>query len=168
MIDEGILGPSDKVELIGGLITPMAPAGSEHNSSLMHLTEKLAQLVDRYHLLIQGTLVVAEGQVFDPDVALLRRRPEGYKRALPRAEDVLLVVESAASSLPRDLHVKLPIYAAAGIQEYWIADLQRETLTVYRDPAGAIYRSEQHVAGEETVSPLVCPDVIIRVADVFA
>jgi Uma2 family endonuclease len=48
--------------------------------------------------------------------------------ALPRAADVLLVVESAASSLKSDRHVKLPIYAAAGIAEYWIVDLNDKSL----------------------------------------
>jgi len=167
MIDAGILGPEDKVELIGGLITPMSPAGPEHNSSLIFLTEMFAKVVDQYHLLIQGTVVLAEGHVFDPDLALLRRKPEGYKRALPRAEDVLLIVESAASSLPRDRHVKLPIYAAAGIQEYWIADLERETLTVFREPEGVAYRTERTLSGDETIAPLACPELSLRVADIF-
>jgi Uma2 family endonuclease len=168
MIDAGILGPSDKVELIGGLITPMAPAGPEHNSSLIQLTEKFAKVVDQYHLLVQGTLVVAEGHVFDPDLLLLRRRREGYKRALPRAADVALVIESAASSLPRDRHVKLPVYAAAGVEEYWIADLEREVLIVFRDPQGNGYGSEQTLAGNDVIAPLACPELIIRVADIFA
>jgi Uma2 family endonuclease len=168
MIDAGILGPSDKVELIGGLITPMSPAGPEHNSSLIQLTEIFAQIVGRYHLLVQGTVVIAEGHVFEPDIALLRRKAEGYRRALPRAEDVLLVVESAASSLPRDRHVKLPIYAAAGINEYWIADLDRELLSVFRERDGTAYRSEQTLSGNETVAPIAGPDVVVRVADIFA
>jgi Uma2 family endonuclease len=168
MIDAGILGPEDNVELIGGLITTMAPVGPDHNSSLIWLTRMLAQALDQIELLIQGTVAFAEGNVFQPDVALLRRKPEGYRKALPRPEDVLLVVESAASSLPRDRHVKLAVYAAAGIQEYWIADLQREALLVFRDPHGDGYRSEQTLAGDDTIAPLVCPDLFIRAGDIFA
>lgn len=167
MIEAGILD-SAKVELIGGQITPMAPAGPEHNSSLMQLTRLFAQIVDRYFLLVQGTVVITEGQVFDPDFALLRLKPGGYKRAHARPSDIALVVESAASSLTKDRHVKLPIYAAAGIQEYWIVDLERELLTAYRDPEEQRYNSSQSMSGDDKISPLACPELTIRVGDIFA
>lgn len=166
MIDAGILD-DDNVELIGGVITAMAPVGPEHNSSLYQLTEIFARVVDQVHLSIQGTVVFSEGNVFQPDLALIRRKAEGYKRALPRPEDVLLVVESSASSLPRDRHVKLPVYAATGIQEYWIADLEREVLIVYRDPQGSRYRSECSYSDDEVVTPLACSDLKIQVAEIF-
>lgn len=167
MIDAGILD-DEKVELIGGVITPMAPAGSDHNGSLYYLTRVFAQALDRYELAIQGTIVIAEGHVFEPDVALLRRKAEGYRKALARAEDIALVVESANSSLKKDRHVKLPAYAAAGIQEYWIVDLEGESLAVFREPEGGAYRSEQTFTGAAVVAPLACPELAIRVADIFA
>ena len=168
MIDAGILDPSNKVELIGGQITPMAPAGPEHGGSLIKLTRYFAKSLDQCELLIQGTVVISAGNVFDPDLTLLRLKSEGYKHAHPGPLDILLIVESAASSLPRDRHVKLPAYAAAGIQEYWIADLEREALTVFREPDGAAYRSEQTITGDATVTPLACPELAIRVGDIFA
>ena len=166
MIAAGILD-DDKVELIGGVITAMAPAGPDHVGSLYALTDCFAKVIDQFVLAIQGTIVIADGNVFDPDLALLRRKPEGYHRLHARAEDIALIVESAASSYKKDRHVKLPVYAAAGITEYWIADLERKTLTVFRDPDGVAYRSEQTFAGDQTVSPLACPDLSIRVADIF-
>ena len=77
------------------------------------------------------------------------------------------MVESSASSLPRDRHIKLPVYAATGIQEYWIADLEQEVLIVYREPQGARYSSECSYSGADVVSPLACPELSIRVADIF-
>jgi len=166
MIDAGILD-DEKVELIGGIITPMAPAGSDHNGSLYYLTRVFSQVLDRFELAIQGTIVIAEGNVFDPDLALLRLRPDGYRKSLARPEDIALIIESAASSLKKDRHVKLPVYASAGIQEYWIADLEGGILTVFRDPDGTEYRSEQAYAVDQMVSPLACADLSIRVADIF-
>jgi Uma2 family endonuclease len=166
MIDAGILD-DDKVELIGGVITAMAPAGPDHVGSLYALTECFAKVIDQFVLAVQGTIVIAEGNVFDPDLALLRGKPEGYHKSHARAEDIALIVEAAASSYKKDRHVKLPIYAAAGIAEYWLVDLDRQTLTVFRDPDGAAYRSEQSFAGDQAVSPLACPDLSIRVADIF-
>jgi Uma2 family endonuclease len=168
IIETGIFESSEKkVELIEGVITEMSPPGPEHESSLLQLITLFAPVVSRFYLAIQGTLVLPEGNLYLPDLALLRRKPEGYRHAHAGPEDVVLVLESSATSLPKDRFLKLPVYAAAGIQEYWIVDLERETLLVYRDPHGGAYRSEQTLVGEQTVSPLACSDLTIRVADIF-
>ena len=168
MIEAGILDSSDKVELIGGQITPMAPAGPEHIGSVFELTTLFAPHVEKFVIAVQATVVITEGQVLEPDIALLTHRADQYKRALPRAADVLLIVESAASSLDKDRHVKLPIYAAAGIPEYWIVDLNNRTLEVYREPVGGAYSHSQKLAGDDRASPLACTEVSLRVGSLFA
>jgi len=40
-----------------------------------------------------------------------------------RPADVLVIIEVADSSLEYDRDVKAPIYANAGIPEYWLVDL---------------------------------------------
>ncbi|MEX2306736.1 MAG: Uma2 family endonuclease [Pirellulales bacterium] len=167
MIEKGILGPDDHVELIGGVIVEMSPAGIPHNGFLMTMVELLAPLVGKYKIAIQGTLNVSEGQVYDPDVMLLRRRADGYKSNLPESPDVLLIIEAAESSLPHDQKVKLPVYAAAGIPEYWIADLEREAFIIHRDPEGANYRTIQIRQGDDVVSPSAAPELSFAVRQAF-
>jgi Uma2 family endonuclease len=70
----------------------------------------------------------------EPDVALLRPRPDFYASAKPAAGDVLLVIEVADSSLDFDREVKLPLYARAGIPEFWLVDLVAGTLELHSDP----------------------------------
>jgi Uma2 family endonuclease len=127
----------------------------------------MSPLLDRFEFAVQGTLTVAEGQVFDPDFLLLDRRPDRFKSKLPEARDVRLVIEAAESSLPRDQKVKMPIYATEGIQEYWVADLEHETLIVYRDPQPGRYRQIQTLRGDDVVSPLAAPDFSIAVRQAF-
>lgn len=167
MIDAGILD-SSKVELIGGYITPLEPPTPEENGSIFALTAIFATHAEKLVIAIHGTIVIGEGQVFEPDFALLAPRADKYMTALPRAADVLLLIESAASSIKSDRHVKLPIYAAAGIPEYWILDLNDKSLEVYRDPAGESYGSKQKLAGDDQVSPLACPEVTLCVGSLFA
>jgi len=65
-----------------------------------------------------------------------------------------------------DRGVKAPIYARAGIQEYWIVDLQGRAVEVYRDPSGDAYRRvEEHREGR--VSPAAFPDLELDVADIL-
>jgi Uma2 family endonuclease len=166
MVDAGFL-EGKKVELIDGVIVAMSPAGSEHNQFLILIVDLLVPVLEKYQLAIQGTLTVAEGQVFDPDVMLLQRRAGGYKHRKIEPADAVLVIEAAASSFGNDRTIKLPAYAQAGIQEYWIADLDNERLFVHREPAGATYQSVQVLEGEAVVSPLAAPDFSLTIRQMF-
>ncbi|MGD9632709.1 MAG: Uma2 family endonuclease [Pirellulales bacterium] len=167
MIDVGVLGPEDHVELIDGVVVEMSPAGIPHNGFLINIIRTMAPLLDRFEFAVQGTLTVAEGQVFDPDFMLLDRRPDRFKTKLPDAKDVRLVIEAAESSLPRDQKVKMPKYAAAGIPEYWIADLVHEVMLVHRDPQPAGYGQIQTLRGDDLVSPLAAPDFSFAIRQAF-
>jgi Uma2 family endonuclease len=167
MIEKGILGPDDHVELIGGVIIEMSPAGIPHKHYLIQMLRVLAPLLSKFEIAIQGTLTLSEGHIYDPDVMLLRMRPDGYKAKLPDASDVQLIIEAAASSLSRDQLIKLPVYAAAGIPEYWIADLDQEQLLIYRDPEGSQYRTCETRKGDEVVSPLAAPELSFAVRLAF-
>jgi Uma2 family endonuclease len=167
MIEKGVLGPDDHVELIGGMIVQMAPAGIPHNGFLIGILELFQPLLARFSIAVQGTLAVSEGHVFDPDLMLLRKRPDRYKKKLPSAADVLLVIEAAESSLPRDQKVKLPVFAAAGIPEYWIADLERKVLFIHCEPEGSTYKVVERRQGDDIVSPLAAPELSFVVRQAF-
>jgi Uma2 family endonuclease len=167
MIEAGILGPDDHVELIEGIVVEMSPQGSRHNHFLMELNRLFVPLWDRAVITIQATVVLGEGKVFDPDFLLLRLRDDRYKSNLPSAGDILLAVEAAESSLARDRMVKMPIYARAGIPEYWIADLEHETLIIHRDPRPGGYASVETRSGDDVVSPLAAPDFSFAVRKAF-
>jgi Uma2 family endonuclease len=74
-----------------------------------------------------------------PDLALLRPRDDFYRERHPRADDVLLVIEVAASSLRFDRKTKTPLYARHGIPEMWLVDLGGGRLVRYRAPQQGSY-----------------------------
>lgn len=65
-------------------------------------------------------------------LVLLTRRPQGR---LPGPGDVALVIEVSDTTLSYDRNVKLPRYAAAGVPEVWIFDLEEGRIEVYCDPS---------------------------------
>ena len=166
MVDAGLL-EGKKVELLGGVIVDMSPAGTQHTQFLILIVDLFAPVLQRFQFGIQGTLSLIQGQVYDPDFMLLKRKVGGYKHRHPQPADVMLVIEAAASSLNRDQQFKLPAYAVAGIQEYWIADLDNEQIFVYRDPLEDKYQSVQILKGEDCISPLVAPDFSLAVRQMF-
>jgi Uma2 family endonuclease len=140
MAEVGILDPEARVELIDGDIIDMAPPGSPHAATVMYLTEVLMRAVgDRACVLAQNPVRLSEYSEPQPDVALLRRREDFYRKHHPRADDVLLIVEVAASSLRFDRDKKLPLYARHGIPEVWLVDLGGERLVRHRAPQHGSY-----------------------------
>ena len=58
--------------------------------------------------------------------------------------------------------LKAALYAEAGVQEYWLVDLEGNAVEVYRGPSADGFQSVQRVGVAETLSPLAFPDVRIE------
>jgi Uma2 family endonuclease len=70
------------------------------------------------------------GKFREPDVVFVDAGRGEYKGIPDGADLVIEVVSAAADGRRRDLQVKFPEYAAAGIAEYWIIDPENETIIV--------------------------------------
>ena len=81
---------------------------------------------------------------------------------------MLFVVEVADSSLSLDLKVKLPRFAAAGIPEVWIEDLQHDVLLVHREPHGSKYNTLLTLRAGDSISPFAFPDVKFSVDELLS
>src|SRR4051794_36083755 len=115
MAEVGILADDEPVELIRGEIVRMNPIGSAHNGTVATLDELLREALGRRAFVItQGPLRLVTESEPDPDVLVLRRRDDNYRRAHPMPADVLFVIEVAESSLDYDREVKGPLFAEAG------------------------------------------------------
>ena len=102
-----------------------------------------------------------------PDIALLRPRADFYTTAHPVAEDVLLLIEVAETSLRLDRRLKIPLYARALIREAWLVDLNRGCVEVHREPAPAGYRDVRALTRDGAVTPLAFPDLTIAIVDLL-
>jgi Uma2 family endonuclease len=167
MVDLGIFGEDERLELIEGEIVEMAPVGHRHAACVAQLNKRLVISVgDRALVWVQGPARLGVDSVPEPDLALLR--PHSYRSGSPRPEDVLLVIEVAESSLRYDRTTKLRLYARAGVPEYWVVSVDGEWIEVHRSPEGDGYH-ERHRAGRgQTIAPVAFPDLAVAVDDVFA
>lgn len=140
MAEAGILDDEARVELIEGDIIDMAPPGSPHAAAVHYLNEVLMYAVQgRANVLVQNPVRLSDFSEPQPDLALLRRRDDFYRERHPRAGDVLLLVEVAATSLKFDRETKLPLYARYGVPEFWLVDLGSRRLSRYRAPQQGSY-----------------------------
>jgi Uma2 family endonuclease len=98
-----------------------------------------------------------------PDLMLLRPRPDFYASYHPGPDDVLLVIEIAESSLRYDRDVKAPLYAAWGVPEYWLADLKHNLLVRYSTPVGGAFTISDRLSRGDTVAPRLLPSCVVPV-----
>jgi Uma2 family endonuclease len=167
MAEVGILTNEDRVELIDGEIYAMAPIGNWHNAAVDALNAGLkVEAGQRAIVRVQGSFRLSADSAPEPDILVLRFKPDYYRSALPSAEDVLLIVEVADSSLAYDRDFKLPLYARTRIPEVWIAVRAEAHVEAYRDPEGETYRTRTIHQRGSSLSPLAFPDITIAVEDI--
>lgn len=169
MAEAGILGEDDRVELIDGELIDMAPIGNDHVDAVNGLTETLVlACVGRAVVSVQNPMHVDPLNEPLPDFVVFRLRAKGgHAGGAPWPSEVLLLIEVADTSLAFDRKLKRPIYARAGIPEYWIVDLKRRMVEVHRDPAGGEYATMQAYGPNDAVALAAVPEVTIRLDRVF-
>ena len=173
LIDLGFLTENDRVELIRGEIMQMAAKGTPHTNCCRNSLRELAALVaGRAELQCQDPIVLPSNSEPEPDFAILRKRADNYRFALPNADDVLLVIEIADSTLKYDQEVKVPLYAEAGISDYWIFNLVKNHLEAYSNPYQELqgnfgYSMKRIVLPNQAIALPCFPDLSLDLSKVF-
>lgn len=142
MAETGVLAEEDRVELLNGRIIYMSPIGSKHAACVEKIVELLKQaLAGQAMARAQNPVILDEHSELEPDVAIVKTKDNYYADRHPVADEVILVIEVADTSIEKDRLVKQPLYAAAKIPEYWIVNLEKDEVEVYRSPLDLQYRS---------------------------
>jgi Uma2 family endonuclease len=168
LVEAGVLGEDDRVELLEGVVVAMPPSGPAHATAVHLVYEAVRGAVgDRAAVRCQATFIGGRYSAPEPDVVVVPGRLRDYARRHP--SEALLAVEVAESSLPSDRLSKSRIYAAAGIPEYWIVNLRDRRVEIMRDPSreAAVYRSTCVAESGGDVGIAAFPDVAIPVASLL-
>lgn len=168
MWKRGIFDDEDRLELIEGEIYVLPPPGPPHASTTSWLDQILTLAVGRRAIVWgQNPVRIGDWSLPQPDVMLLRAVEHRYGAQHPRPEDALLVVEVADSTESKDRRIKMPLYARAGIPEYWLVLVRRGRVEVHRAPGPDGYGEVRLLQRGDTLSPLAFPDVTLSVDEVL-
>jgi Uma2 family endonuclease len=152
MVEAGILGKDEHVELLDGALVEMTPQGRPHVVATTRLAERLRSIYGQAnHILEEKPLAIGRFDLPEPDVAVIRGRLEDYP-AHPTGRDAALVVELAWSSQSSDRR-KAATYAGGGVETYWLVDVLARRLEVRTTPEGGAYQVTR-VLGEDDVVEL--------------
>ncbi len=137
MARHGILGPGDKVELLHGMLARKMTTHTPHTFATVRLDRILESLCGRsWCVRSQQPVIASDDSMPEPDVSVAQGALGDYLVRHPTAAQTALVVEVSDSTLRLDLGVKLKLYAAAMIPEYWVVDLVNGKLHVHTLPRG--------------------------------
>ena len=154
----------EKVELLHGFLVRMSPQGEEHSKSITRLSKILGRaLGDRADVASHSPFAAGDDSEPEPDLAVV----PPIDSAPGHPAQAFLLVEASDSSLLKDRKIKAPLYAASGVPEYWILDLDARSVEVFRDPTPTGYRSVQRVGPAERITLAAFPDVTVMVAAIF-
>lgn len=166
MIDAGIFGEEDNIELLDGALIEMAPQKSPHATAVTLTAEVLRPVFAGSHTVrVQLPLALGPHSEPEPDIAVVRGSPRDYRDAHPQRAE--LIVEVADATLAYDRGRKLAAYALAGITDYWILDVAAGTLEVCRQPQSDRYLDRQVHRSGDVVAPLAAPHAASAVADLL-
>ena len=169
MADAGILGEDDRVELLEGQLIAMSPVGPRHALAVDALNELLTRaLSPTERVRVQNPVTLDDGSEPLPDIAVVRRPWRGYPGAHPGPDDVLLLIEVAASSLAFDQGAKRILYARAAIREFWIVDLTADVVHIHRKPMGDAYTVVTKLAPAATLTIEALPGIVLPAGPLFA
>jgi Uma2 family endonuclease len=141
-----------RVELVDGEIERLNQPRNPHSKRQAQLLLRLGQVCPEALLRVEIGIELDEGAVLGCDVAVLRAPMDD--RGWLDPSDFALVVEVSVSTLARDLGLKLPRYAAAGVERYWVVDDAAMVVHVYGHPVDGEYRDTMIVRFGE---PLTVP-----------
>lgn len=135
LIELGFLTEGDRVELIRGELVQMAAKGTLQSVCNTKLVRELARLLgDRVVVRGQEPVILSTNSEPEPDVVIAKGHPDDYLLNHPYPKDILLIIEVSDSTLEYDQTIKLPLYAEAQIQAYWIVNLIANQLEQYSQP----------------------------------
>ena len=162
MLETDVLPQDQHFELLEGVIYPLSPIFDGHYAGVTRLTNELIfKLSSVVMVSPQNPIAIGERFSFpQPDLTVIRR--ERYTGKIPLPEEIILVVEVSDATLSKDRTLKTALYARHGIREYWILNVKKNQLEVYRDPLFEEYRSKKILLEGEFATLLEFPDIEIH------
>ena len=160
----GFFREDERIELIDGEIVEMPPPNLPHVLCIVALTDILGEALRGQAFVSVQNPIRLDRSVPLPDLAVFRRKR--YER-LPAPNDVPLVIEVADSTIRTDRRVKFPRYAAAGIAEAWLVDINGEAIERHTEPHDDGYGVVVVARRGEALASTVFPSLVISVEAVF-
>lgn len=152
-----------ETELVDGEVLVLSPEWRPHFRIKNELLLRLARAIEAaglpYFVGTEGSIALSDTDMPRPDI-LLTSEPDG-DGPIPR-ESVPLVVEIASTTITSDLGSKGVRYAAGGIPEYWIVDVNRRVVVRMWSPGRDGYAHADEIAFGQPLGSMTMTGLVVR------
>lgn len=154
MTASGILAEHERIELIDGKIFQMSPIDPQHALIINRIAKLLFTHLDENQadISIQNPIQIPQFSQPEPDIALIKTEQNRNTEQHPQPSDVFLIIEVANTSYKVEKEIKLPLYAKAGIPEYWIVRTDKQEIETYHSPSENDYEAKELIRPEDTLT----------------
>jgi len=173
IVKTGDCPENERTELVRGEIVYMVAKGIRHTFCCRNLIEELPRLIrGRAKLQCQDPVFLPPDSEPEPDFTIVRDREDNYLTGHPTADDILLVIEIADSSLNYDRDIKGALYAEAGIENYWLFNLVDNRLEAYSEPycdaqGKGNYAQRKYVLAHQAIALPTLTDTSIELSKIL-
>src|SRR5262245_23902549 len=168
LVDDGVLGEDDHVELLEGVIVAGEPQSPPHAAGVTRAHIALVHALGERAIVRSGLDYIAgRRSAPEPDLAIVPPDPDWYAAAHPTRAYALF--EFAASSLLQDRLTKAPIYAKNGVPQYVIVNLREDCIENHTAPSAPRrrYLERTVLRRGERLALVAFPDLTIAVDDLL-
>jgi Uma2 family endonuclease len=163
MVEVGLIDPHERLEIIGGEIVPMSPKGNHHEVLRVTLADYWGRRLPAELIMAQEPgLRLNKKTYVEPDFIFY---PRSVRRVDIKAQDIVLLVEIADTSLSYDQTTKAQLYSSFGLREYWTINAVKLTTRIHRDPAPGGYRDVQDYGPKDRLAPIDAPSLALNLSD---
>lgn len=168
MVRVDLISESAHAELIDGAVWRLAQISPRHASTVTRMDRALSAVIaDTVSVRVRGPILLDDYNEPQPDLTLIDFRQDFYATQNPMPEDIDLVIEVADTSLQWDRKIKAPLYARAGIPEFWLVDLHGEAIVRYSEPLEGKYRVVRRLRRGQHLTAATLPGLRLPVAAIL-
>jgi len=164
----------NRYELIDGELYVSTAPSTFHQSVLMNLGALLWNYLREHPI---GTVYPGVGVIFDdhnaavPDLVYasrgrLRDTLVGGRLTGP-PEIAIEILSPGSTNENRDRHIKLNLYAARGVDEYWILDPENRSVEIHRRSDAGALDSRVNLRGADQLTTALLPGFSAQVDELF-
>jgi Uma2 family endonuclease len=168
MLETGIITAYERVELIDGQVIPMSAKNPPHAATTLCASDYLKRLLAEVALVrVQDPIQLSQYSEPEPDIAVVRIDARKYIDRHPAPNEIFLLIEVADTTLETDRKQKAPLYAKAGIADYWILDVNQRQVFVFREPGLEGYNLKFILPEDATLSLMAFPEIEVQISQLF-
>jgi Uma2 family endonuclease len=169
------------LEVIKGKIFPMSAPSRTHQKISWKLTLVFGEFMKGHHcdayaapfdvrLYDRAKSIRADEDIYtvvQPDLCIVCDLDKLDERGCLGAPDLMVEILSPGNA-KREMKIKRELYAESGVQEYWVVDPARETLTRCNLDNESGYDRPLIFVSDELVTSAVFPDLVLDLKELFA